>query len=558
MGVAKTPSGMSSGVRAPLRHPLFLGALLLLVVNDHVLKGAALLPSWATGKLSDFAGLIVAPVVLTVALRALGRAVSRRSIPRSAERPGARDGGTHWHTAAIAMSMVTIGFVATELWQPAADLVAEGLGLLGVPSRLWADPTDLVALTVLPVTWHVLSAGGSFARGAGRLEPGAGSLESRAGGSSALSRTVFALALVACVATAPRPPSWSTSAYLVNRLGERVDVRIRWANVELSCPEVGDTTLSTIVSPDVLSRGVTFRVEPGATIPLDDWAALAARPEVDAGIGRGRPAGVFGPGCVIALLSVDGAPVTLVLWSTEEALVVPTQSSAGELPTRGRVEVVSSAPGTAFTVSSDLRAEAYDSRTTEPRCTLAGEVASSDPAAFAGPSYAIAERIDGADGCVRLDLEMGTRPLPFFVCAPTELVPFVAGDSVRIDGSDELGVQRGALVGGGRTLVLLRARRADTGGVSVIEGGVTLAIGEPDACGGNRLDCGSYVTPRAPTISGGAAGEDVRAIVSRTSPTGRAMRIQVARAEWVVAASPLCREGRDAAGPLLDAVVLYE
>jgi len=170
--------------------------------------------------------------------------------------------------------------VATGLWQPAADLVARGLGLLGVPSRLWADPTDLLALTVLPATWRVLSEGSS---------------ERGAGWSPALSRTVFALALVACVATAPRPPSWSTSAFLVNRLGERVDVRIRWANVELSCPEVGDTTLSTIVSPDVLSGGVTFRIDPGPTIPPDHWAALPGRPSGHRGLGAGRHAGLVGP-----------------------------------------------------------------------------------------------------------------------------------------------------------------------------------------------------------------------------------------------------------------------
>lgn len=49
--------------RALLRWP-FLLALAVLLLNDHLLKGAGLLPGWLTGKLSDVAGLYVAPVVL--------------------------------------------------------------------------------------------------------------------------------------------------------------------------------------------------------------------------------------------------------------------------------------------------------------------------------------------------------------------------------------------------------------------------------------------------------------------------------------------------------------
>jgi hypothetical protein len=538
--------------RAPhhgLAHPAFLGALAVLVVNDHLLKGSGALPPWLTGKLSDFAGLIVAPVVVLAVLRGLEAASSagprdlaRGTLPPARAPERSHGPGTSWHMPAIAMTGVTLLFVVTELSQSAADVVAALAGGLGVPSRLWADPTDLVALAVLPLTWRVM-----VPRAA---EPGGWPL--------ALSRSVLALALVACVATAPRPPSWSTSAFLVNRTTEAVDVRIRWANVSLSCPELSEHTLSTVVSPDVLSRGTTFRVVPDATIPLDDWAALAARGDADAGFPGGRPAGVFGPGCVVALIAIDGIPDTLVLWSTDQSLVVPTRAADGDLPVRGRVDVVASGTGIALTTSADLRAEAYDDRPTVPRCELAAEVGSSEPAAVAGPAFVVEARSDTTDGCVRLDLEMGARPLPFFVCAPGELVPFQVGDSVRIDASDELGVHRTALVGGGRTLVLLRARRAETGSVSVIEGGVTLGLGEPDACGGNRLDCGSFVTPHAPAVSGGAPGEDPRGVVTRTSTTGRAMRIHVARAEWVIAASPLCSEGRDAAGPLLDAAVLYE
>ena len=45
-------------------HPLWWTALALLVINDHVWKGAGVLPAALTGKLSDVAGLCVAPALL--------------------------------------------------------------------------------------------------------------------------------------------------------------------------------------------------------------------------------------------------------------------------------------------------------------------------------------------------------------------------------------------------------------------------------------------------------------------------------------------------------------
>lgn len=45
-----------------LYHPIFLLSLVVLALNDHVLKG--LYHNWLTGKISDFAGLIVLPVFI--------------------------------------------------------------------------------------------------------------------------------------------------------------------------------------------------------------------------------------------------------------------------------------------------------------------------------------------------------------------------------------------------------------------------------------------------------------------------------------------------------------
>ena len=53
-----------------LASPVAVVSLVLLVLNDHLLKQAW--PGAVTGKLSDVAGLVVAPLLLTVGLAAVG------------------------------------------------------------------------------------------------------------------------------------------------------------------------------------------------------------------------------------------------------------------------------------------------------------------------------------------------------------------------------------------------------------------------------------------------------------------------------------------------------
>ena len=58
---------MTTGVSVrALASPGFALALVVLVLNDHVLKTAY--PGWITGKLSDVAGLVLAPLLLGVLL----------------------------------------------------------------------------------------------------------------------------------------------------------------------------------------------------------------------------------------------------------------------------------------------------------------------------------------------------------------------------------------------------------------------------------------------------------------------------------------------------------
>jgi hypothetical protein len=60
----------ATAVRAAPAHPLVLGAAVLIVVNNFVLRGHA--PGWLTGKLSDVGWLVVAPVLVAALLSFLG------------------------------------------------------------------------------------------------------------------------------------------------------------------------------------------------------------------------------------------------------------------------------------------------------------------------------------------------------------------------------------------------------------------------------------------------------------------------------------------------------
>ena len=65
-----------------LCHPLPIAAVLVLTLNDHVLKGSGLLPGWLTGKLSDFAGLFFFPLLLAALARGAARLAGRGEITR--------------------------------------------------------------------------------------------------------------------------------------------------------------------------------------------------------------------------------------------------------------------------------------------------------------------------------------------------------------------------------------------------------------------------------------------------------------------------------------------
>jgi hypothetical protein len=146
-------------------HPVALAAVVLLVVNDWLLK-----PRWGapggtaasaiTGKLSDLAGLIFAPVVLSAAIGValhVTALVGARIKPRDATRGGplSIDPSASRRRLLACIAATGAGFAAVKLVPGAAHGVAAALSLLGRPAAITVDPTDLLCLPALAVAWWI-------------------------------------------------------------------------------------------------------------------------------------------------------------------------------------------------------------------------------------------------------------------------------------------------------------------------------------------------------------------------------------------------------------------
>ncbi|MEH1167631.1 hypothetical protein V6V47_19820 [Micromonospora sp. CPCC 205539] len=133
MNVPQVQRAGSPSTLAWLCSPITLLALVLLLVNDHLLKQA--FPGPLTGKLSDIAGLLLTPPLVAVLLTLL--------VPRLPAR------------AAVVAGLVAVGagFTLVKSSGYAAELASSAWSASAGPSLVLADRTDLLVLPALALAW---------------------------------------------------------------------------------------------------------------------------------------------------------------------------------------------------------------------------------------------------------------------------------------------------------------------------------------------------------------------------------------------------------------------
>lgn len=254
----------------------WIAALALLALNDHWLKGAGILPGWLTGKLSDFAGLYVAPALLAALLRTRSPA-----------------GLVACHAAVLAV------FAAINLDPRCAALLASALGVLGFEWRIVTDAADLIALPALLGSWSWLR------RAMGTAAP------TRA--RRAVQHALSAAGLLLCMATSdPGGPwgIWSGGPHLHNSSRSDITVLVRplRASVQLDCDAIGQ-------DPGKLLPDAAFGVAVAFQLGAHENVAL------DAPVDRA---------CSAVSISGTGLQPAIVFWRSVDAFTQDVPSEYGD------------------------------------------------------------------------------------------------------------------------------------------------------------------------------------------------------------------------------------
>jgi hypothetical protein len=419
-------------------HPGFYCALGVLLLNDHVWKGGGMLPGALTGKLSDFAGMVVAPPLAALLL--------------GAGRPRAR---------LLATALVGAGFAAINLLPAAAAVLEGALRLLHVPSRVWVDPTDLWALALLPFGYALCEPD----RGPARRVP------------DWLPRAGVVLSAIACIATTGADEKESSTRggpEVENDTGEKVAVVVAATEGAGGCSLYRDDRVS-------LLRPAAFT---GAR-----HIELAASERSDLTRTEG------GVRCGAASIELPNGSGVRVFWRNLET--IETFAPADDDRRRARRVIITGEPGRyRVEVGKDLTVfELGAEPPPEPTCPDPEVAHSLEFTALAEAQgyFEVGEIRTGADGCLEVDwfaLRADTSPDIQRLCIPEWAFPFEVGAQLSvIQEIDPLGAQTLSIAlreGGGLDTELVIWNRASTFG-----GGRVRSLRARD-CVGALTECGAY------------------------------------------------------------------
>jgi hypothetical protein len=205
-----------------------------------------------------------------------------------------------------AFGAVAAVFAAIKLSRSCADLV-EGISrLTPVPWRIWCDPTDLLALSMLPLAWWLC----------GRPEtrmvasPGRGAQRATAG----LRAAGLLLALFACAATSSIERRFSGTAFLFNGTLRPHTLRLYRLQAPLDCARPL-TEPATCPGPDAFVLRSCPTLFSRDIVGLDQgWLDLATWSGGNELRAERRDAAVTGPTCDAVLLAAEGLRPVVVTW----------------------------------------------------------------------------------------------------------------------------------------------------------------------------------------------------------------------------------------------------
>lgn len=395
--------------------PTWLAALAVLGVNDHLLKGAGLLPGALTGKLSDVAGMLVAPALLAALLGLR----SRRGLLMA-----------HLAVAAV--------FAAIKLSPAAADAWSWLMGLVGVPWHITVDPTDLLALPALAIGWRALLPAMR------RPLPFHQRLAPRLAQVAAV-----CVGTTLCVATSSNNPGPGEEE--IGDVGDEAD----WGDegtTDVEYAEIqADVYLSNNTPQDVVvrTRDLLADVQIDCVAVEEDPGLLLAEPLFGAGRTWTMP-----PGTNAAVRDIDGTPARecyavrvegdalvepfVLFWRASD---IPVETVVGDIddPSEhrpGAVILAADADGR-LSVGESLREVVFAIDLLPPADAFYpgpdGErIAWSDPPTSAKPLQ-ITTLDAGPDGCLGLDFDGGADFPRWYLCLPEGAFPFAQDQWVVVE-----------------------------------------------------------------------------------------------------------------------------
>ncbi len=374
-----------------LLSPAWIASLAILGLNDHLFKGSGLIPDVLTGKLSDVAGMLVAPALLA----AVTRTKSRRGL----------------FLCHLAVGAV---FAAINLSGDAVAAWSALMGLVGAPWRITVDPTDLLVLPTLFLSWKVLSPEMNKPVPRARVR--------------AIEGTLAGVGVCLSVATSQAEPweeeDWWTNpinadVYVQNTSEESTVVRLRplREGVDYDCFELAANP--GVLSEDVFGEAIAYTLAPGNVV--------AAR---DINITQD---------CYAVLVEGDTFPQTLLFWEDGD---IPVEWIDGDRAMEGGI--ILEWEEDHHTIEAMKRPELVHTLADadEPpagACTVQEDGARLAWTQLPGGDNRISAFDVGPDGCIAVEFGQGEPDgrTDWYVCAPPELFPFAAGDWIRSETVNE-------------------------------------------------------------------------------------------------------------------------